>query len=220
MPKPSILFDLDGTLIDSTVPIYRAFKLAFRNFNKPEPKDEQIKALIGHPLSFMFSSLGAPKDEIDAFIKIYKDCYAKYYLDETILLNGCADALENAASFADLAVVTTKTSKYSCILLEHLGVLKYFKAIIGADDVNKLKPDPEPIFTALKAMNKSSKNAFMIGDTSLDALAAKAAKVRAIGVRCGFGKNLQEYFEEVFDDAKSALEWIKCDLKVKNEAKS
>ena len=73
MIKTSILFDLDGTLIDSTVPIYRAFKFAFASLNHKIPQDEQIKSLIGHPLSFMFSSLGAPKDEIDEFIKIYKN---------------------------------------------------------------------------------------------------------------------------------------------------
>ena len=209
MMKTTILFDLDGTLIDSTVPIYRAFKLAFASFNLKEPQNEQIKALIGHPLEYMFANLGAPRDKLALFIAVYKEGYAAHYLDETILLDGCEHALKSADEFADLAVVTTKTSKYSKILLEHLGVLRYFKAVIGRDDVKEPKPNPEPIFTALKAINKSTDNSYMIGDTAMDALAAKGAGVYSIGVRCGFGKELKNCCDKVFDDAPQAIDWIK-----------
>ena len=185
--KPTILFDLDGTLIDSTSAILDGFYYAFSKFNKPLPNEVSITSQIGYPLDIMFANLGVETKFIDEFVTAYKEKYLQIYLDQTVLLETAYEAVEFASKFADLGVVTTKTSKFSHILLEHLGIYRFFKTIIGREDALNLKPHPEPILNALNKMQKTSQDSFMVGDTKLDAIAAKGAGIKSIGLLCGYG---------------------------------
>lgn len=185
--KPTILFDLDGTLIDSTSAILAGFYHAFDKFKFAKPQEKAITSQIGYPLDIMFANLGVKNEFIDEFVKAYKEKYLQIYLDQTILLDTAYEAVKFASEFADLGVVTTKTSKFSHILLESLGIYHFFKTIIGREDTINLKPHPEPILNALNKMQKSNQNAFMVGDTKLDAIAAKSAGIKSIGLLCGYG---------------------------------
>ena len=213
--KPTILFDLDGTLIDSTSAILDGFSYAFDKFDFPKPHKDAITSQIGYPLDIMFANLGVETKRLDEFVSAYKEKYLTIYLDQTILLENAFEAVKTAFEFADLGVVTTKTSKFSHILLEKLGVYHFFKTIIGREDVDNLKPHPEPILNALANLGKTSQNAFMVGDTKLDAIAAKGANAKSIGVLCGYGsqdelkvhcdfvcKNPLEAVKIVFDSMK------------------
>lgn len=210
MPKTTILFDLDGTLIDSTDSILNGFHSAFFKFGFTQPNDEQICSLIGHPLEHMFYSLGVPNSLVKDFVDTYKEAYRKTYLEQTKLLDGAEEAVELASNIADIGVVTTKTSKYSIYLLDHLGIGKYFKTVIGKDDVINPKPHPEPILKALLNLNKSNQNAYMIGDTSMDAMAAKSANITSIGVSCGYEKidSLSKICDWVEKNSKEAVERV------------
>lgn len=206
----AFLFDLDGTLIDSTGPIIKGFCDASQALGLPCPSRELILELIGYPLDFMFARLGVSDDQIPAIIKAYKESYAKSYLAGTTLKAGCDKALLLAKNTgAKIAAVTTKTSKYSRILLEHLGVGYYFDTIIGRDDVERPKPDKEPVQKALLTLGEEPKTALMIGDTIMDALSAKAAGAMAFGVLCGYGKekDLKEHCDYVFADTLAAVEF-------------
>ena len=151
MPKfqTTLLFDLDGTLIDSTPAILEGFHYAFAHLGAADPSDEAIKRLIGHPLEVMFERLGAARDVQD-FVLAYKQRYAQIFLDQTVLLDGAYEAVREASEFANLGVVTTKTSKFSKILLQHLGIADFFSAIVGREDVQDPKPSAEPILKALE----------------------------------------------------------------------
>ena len=151
MPKfqTTLLFDLDGTLIDSTPAILEGFHYAFAHLGAAEPSDEAIKRLIGHPLEVMFERLGAARDVRD-FVLAYKQRYAQIFLDQTVLLNGALEAVREASEFANLGVVTTKTSKFSKILLQYLGIADFFGTIVGREDVQDPKPSAEPILKALE----------------------------------------------------------------------
>ena len=179
-----ILFDLDGTLIDSTEAILECFKRSFEAFSKSVPKEEEILPQIGYPLFDMFVNLGVSSDEAGEYVKKYKENYSKLHTQKTVLLPRAKEAVELAySSGAKLGVVTTKTGKYSIELLEYFGLMKYFSTLIGSEDVAKHKPDPEPIDKALKCMNVAkSSNIYMIGDTCMDMLAARSAGVNGIGV--------------------------------------
>lgn len=215
--KPVILFDLDGTLIDSTQAIVNGFCKAFIEHKIKEPSKEQICSLIGHPLEYMFGSLGVPNHLISNFIAVYKEDYRQNYLAQTTLLPGAFEAVNIASEFANLGVVTTKTSLYSKILLEHLGILEYFSAVIGRDDVTNPKPNPEPIIKALNLVNESPVNAYMIGDTPMDAKAAKSAGVTSIGVTCGYES--KEKLEPICDYVcMNALDAVKL-IRVKTDKK-
>ncbi|WP_298096346.1 HAD family hydrolase [uncultured Campylobacter sp.] len=151
MPKFQItlLFDLDGTLIDSTPAILDGFHYAFAHLGAVDPSDEAIKRLIGHPLEVMFERLGVMRD-VQNFVLAYKQRYAQIFLDQTVLLSSAFEAVRTASEFANLGVVTTKTSKFSKILLRHLGIAKFFGTIVGREDVQNPKPSAEPILKALE----------------------------------------------------------------------
>ncbi len=214
MQKPSLLFDLDGTLINSTASIVRGFHAALERFGLPRAEPSEICSHIGHPLEVMFARLGAPEELISNLIAEYKKNYLATFLDDTVLLPGASEALALAASFADVGVVTTKTSRFSRVLLEKMDVAKYLGVIIGRDDVERPKPDAEPILKALAALGKDKVDAFMIGDTPMDALAAKNAGIISVGVSCGYvdAQTLRPHCSRICESALVAVEYVKSNL--------
>ena len=210
MKDKTILFDLDGTLIDSTCAILESFEVALKG-TKAHFDGEQIKAMIGFPLEIMFARLGFKGDEIALCIDKYRAHYGKIYLTQSKLLPKVREALNLASEFATLAVVTTKGSPFSKALLAHLGVLPLFNALVGKDDVSEPKPSKEPILKALSLLDKSKENAFMVGDTHLDIKAAFNAGISCVAVSCGYENvdSLKSYGVAVRANAYEAVEYIK-----------
>jgi phosphoglycolate phosphatase len=209
--KMIILFDLDGTLIESTDAIVSTFHHSFKMHNVPLVEDEKIKQLIGYPLEIMYAELGIAENNILDFVDTYKEEYRKISTQKTELLPNALEAIELASTFAELGIVTTKTGKYSKVLLEHFNLMKYFKVLVGREDVDKPKPDAEPIIKALESFNLKGKDVYMIGDTKLDLLCAKNAKVNSIAVLCGYGKKeeLQKFTKIILDDTLQAVKYLK-----------
>jgi phosphoglycolate phosphatase len=182
-----ILFDLDGTLIDSTEAILESFEVAFAHFGETSPEDEAVKAQIGHPLDWMFLKLGVEDEKIWDYVSAYKKHYRKISKAKTVLLPDAKAAVEKAAEFAILGVVTTKTAEYSIELLEHMGLMDYFDVLIGRENVEHPKPHPEPIHKALVSLPRIKGESWMIGDTCMDMLSAKSAEIKGVAVSCGYG---------------------------------
>jgi len=206
-----ILFDLDGTLIDSTEAILESFHNAFDFYNYPHPKDKEIKALIGHPLDVMFSRLGVEDEKVWDFVTMYKEHYREISTLKTVLLPHARDAVELASSFADLGIVTTKTGKYSQILMQHFELMDKFRVLIGREHVEHPKPHAEPILKALEVFDINDKDIWMIGDTELDLIAADAAGVNSIGVLSGYDlkERLEKFTDVIFSDVYEAVKWLK-----------
>ncbi len=205
-----ILFDLDGTLIDSTEAILESFDIAFTHFGDAVPEEEQIKAQIGHPLDMMFESLGVEKTKVWEYVAVYKEHYRKISKAKTFLLPDAKEAVVLAKSCATLGVVTTKTAQYSVELLEHMGLMHYFDVLIGREDVTHPKPDPEPIHKALSKLPCVTNNIWMIGDTPMDMLAAKAARINSVGLTCGYGtfESLESCTDNIFENVLDAVTFI------------
>lgn len=205
-----ILFDLDGTLIDSTEAILESFHHAFDFYNYEHPEDAEIKALIGHPLDVMFSRLGVGEAVVWDFVETYKEHYREISTQMTTLIPHAKEAVELAYKFADLGIVTTKTGKYSEILMEYFGVMDKFKVLIGREHVENPKPHAEPILKALEVFDKQDKDVWMIGDTELDLMSASSAGINSIAVLSGYdsSETLNKMSDVVFNDAYEAVKWL------------
>lgn len=212
MKNKIILFDLDGTLIDSTEAVYEGICEAFKHFNQTAPTYEFASAQIGYTLEDMFHTFGVEDSKIPEFIAIYREHYGKICNAKTHLLENAQQAIKKAYEFAHLGVVTTKTAKYSKIILEHLGVLEYFVCVVGRENTLEAKPSAQPILLALEFMPKeiAKNNIYMIGDTPLDIQAANNAKIQSIGVLSGYASAelLQQYTHHIAKDALEAIERI------------
>jgi len=184
--KLTILFDLDGTVIDSTEAILEGFHNSFDIHKLPHPSDDDIKALIGHPLDIMYKELNVEDDLVWDMVKTYKAHYATIYKDKTILLEGAVESIREAQKIARLGVVTTKTGTFSRDLLEYFGVMDAFEVLIGREDVTNPKPDAEPINKAMAIMGATKLTTWMIGDTCLDIASAHNAGVNSVAVTSGY----------------------------------
>lgn len=202
-----ILFDLDGTLIDSTDAILESFHNSFDVYALEHPNDEDIKVLIGYPLDVMYEKLGISKDKVWDFVTTYKEHYRKISTQKTILLSQAYEAVELASEFASIGIVTTKTGKYSKVLMEHFNLMHYFDVLVGREDVTNPKPDKEPILKALESFNCANQEVWMIGYTKLDLISAKNASVHSIGVLSGYDSRseLEKYTSVIFEDAYEAV---------------
>lgn len=205
-----ILFDLDGTLIDSTEAILESFAMAYSVCGGSLPEDKKITAEIGYPLDAMFASLGIENMHIEKYIKAYKSHYQKISCEKTTLLSKAKEAIMLAHKGAYLGVVTTKTGKYSIILLEHMGLMHYFDVLVGREDVQFPKPHPEPIEKALQQLPKVTGGVWMIGDTCMDMEAARAANIDGIAVLCGYGleEKLMKCSNKICQNTHEAIQFI------------
>lgn len=208
-----ILFDLDGTLIDSTDAIISSFYNSFEELNFDfKGTTEDIKDLIGYPLDVMYVNLGVEDELKWDFVDAYKNKYRQISKAQTYLLENAIEAVTLAAKIARVSVVTTKTRMYTMPLLENLNIAQHFEVVTGRENVQNPKPHPEPINITLEQMDydKDKHKVWMIGDTKLDLIAANDAKVNSVGVLCGYGKKeeLSLYTKYIQNNALEAVKFI------------
>ena len=204
-----ILFDLDGTLIDSTEAILESFQVAYATFGLETPHDDAIKAQIGYPLDQMFLSLGI-EGTADKYVDAYKMHYREISRAKTTLLPMAREAIDLAKKHAILGIVTTKTARYSVELLEHMGIMDSFSVLIGREDVTNPKPDPEPIEKAINQLPKVTSDIWMVGDTCMDMDSATAAGIQKMAVLCGYGteESLLRCSSNIVANSYEAVEYI------------
>ncbi len=206
----TILFDLDGTLIDSTEAILESFHNSFDLFKMPHPSDAAIKSLIGHPLDVMYARLGVEQSKVWEIVDVYKEHYRQISTQKTVLLPFAKEAVSLAAQHARLGIVTTKTGKYSKILMEHFALMEYFEVLIGREDVEHPKPHPEPINKAIEFLKASKEDCWMIGDTRMDLIAAREAGVKSVAVVSEYEslEELKKYTKIIKTDPLQAVQTI------------
>jgi phosphoglycolate phosphatase len=185
-----LVFDLDGTLVDSSRDIAAAANAALGRLapgTVPIPLDS-ILSFVGEGARLLverclgYTGLGLSADEV---LRVYLECYAERMLDTTALYPGVAAALDALAG-TPLAVLTNKPGDLSRAILEGLGVAPRFARIWGAGDVPSRKPDPEGLQRLMDELGASAAETWMVGDSATDVEAARAARVKAAGVTWGF----------------------------------
>lgn len=186
-----VLFDLDGTLVDTPRAIVRTFTAAFASMGVPARDPAAIRATIGLPLERAFSTLlGVPLDDpqVADGVRRYQVLFREIILPaaETLVFPGVADGL--AALRARGRTLTIATSKFHAsadALLRAAGLREHFRLVVGADEVARPKPDPETAEVILRTLGARADQAVMVGDTTHDLLMAQAAGMRSIGVTYG-----------------------------------
>ena len=183
---PVVLFDLDGTLIDSLELLVSAMQHAFDSFAGPRPTVEAWVATIGRPLIWQFGQYATSDEEVQALVRRYRSYQYEHHDRLTRAYPGIPALV--ARLHADghlLGVVTSKTDHLAIRSLAHVGLASHFHAVVGADRTTRHKPEPDPIWFALDELQVERSQAVYIGDSSFDVLSANAAGVTSIGVTWG-----------------------------------
>ena len=184
LPK-AVLFDLDGTLIDSTDAIVGSMFHIFDTLGVPKPTREAIIDSIGCPLREQLGLLTTL--DVDACIAIYRPHYALTAPDQTVLLDGAREILAwLAARGIPVGLATSKKREAAEMLLAHLGVRDHFQVCIGPDEVTHTKPHPEPLLMAASALGVAPGDAIYIGDMHFDVHAAQAAGMPCLALSTGY----------------------------------
>lgn len=178
----AVIFDLDGTLLNTDLLIHKTFDHVFEKY-KPGYilSEEEHLSFLGPTLKDTFARY-FPESMSDELIEYYRDYNHAHHEDFVTIYPTVKETLETLKNKGyPLAVVTTKYSKAAYLGLDLFDLTQYFDVVLGMDNVNQVKPDPEGI---LKAMNQTNcKKALYVGDNTSDILAGKNAGVHTAGVK-------------------------------------
>ena len=192
-PIKLLIFDLDGTLIDSRLDLVHSVNAMMRHFHRPELPDEVIATYVGDGAPMLVRrALGDPKDE--AVLKEGLDYFLTYYrahkLDHTRVYEGITEMLRMLRSQngrrRQMAVLSNKPVNPSRAIVEALGLGEFFVSVYGGNSFATKKPDPLGARTILKETGTRPEHALMVGDSSNDVLTGRAAGMWTCGVTYGF----------------------------------
>lgn len=176
----TIIFDLDGTLLDSKNLIFRSFIHTFEHFRPGyNLTDEELESFFGPTLHQTFSKYSNDEKEIEQMIAYYREFNVSNHDNMVKLFPGCKELINTLHKKKyKLAIVSSKKDDLVNHALEIFGIKDMFDIVIGAEMVKKHKPDPEGILLALKELD--AKHACYVGDTINDMIAAKAAGIKCV----------------------------------------
>ncbi len=184
----AILFDLDGTLVDSRADLAHAVNAALVKINLPQRSIEEITGFIGEGSRRLLEKAVAPHEErLAEAHAAWEEAYAAGLLEHTTLYPGMRELVDKLAGLQKLAVHTNKPGKYARPILEGLGVGARFARVLGGGDGSANKPSPEGVRRLLAELDARADEAVYVGDSAIDAQTAAAAGVRFVGVAWGYG---------------------------------
>jgi pyrophosphatase PpaX len=178
----AVLFDLDGTVLDTSDLIISSFKHTFHKHYKKELALSEIYAFFGKTLRAAMEHLGP--DQVEELIQTYRE-YSLAHHDQMItVFSGVVEAIHTIHEAGIMmAIVTSKTKKTALHGLKLFDLDKYFSVIIGADQCQNHKPHPEPIQKALLQLQRKPEECLMVGDSPFDLISARQAGVKTAAVR-------------------------------------
>ncbi len=205
--KFTVLFDLDGTLVDTAPDLMRAHNHVMKKFGYPTKSTEEIRNLVGKGAGALIgrSIWGQAKKEFHSVIdlkikdemsKEFVNYYGKNIINESTLIKGVKDFLiwcknQNIS----MAVCTNKQEHLSNDLLKKIGIYDFFEYVAGSDTFDYCKPDPRHLTSVVEILDGDVNKTIMIGDSETDANAAKAAEIPVILLENGYTeKNTTEIY--------------------------
>jgi len=184
-----LIFDLDGTLIDSKRDLADSVNATRAWMSLPPLSDKLVSSYIGSgaPVLIRRALPDATEDDVARGVKHFLEYYRDHMLDATRLYPGVRDALDRLHSGGiPLAILTNKPVRFSIRLLEGLGLEGHFFRVYGGNSFEEKKPNPKGIDLLVNEAGVDRERTVMVGDSSVDILTARNARVRACGVSWGF----------------------------------
>lgn len=189
----TIIFDLDGTLIDTAPDLTGALNHVLVLEGRSRVDGGQVRHMVGHGAREMIragmaaTGADATENDLDRMMEIFLEYYIAHIADHSRPFEGTLRALDTlTAHSAHLGVCTNKREHLSVILLKTLQVDHYFKAIVGADTLPVRKPHPRHLLETIERVGGHKDRAVMVGDSTTDVKAAKAAGVPVVVVTFGY----------------------------------
>jgi phosphoglycolate phosphatase len=204
----ALVFDLDGTLIDSKLDLALSIDATLKHMGRPSLPHELIYSYVGNGAAVLVRrALGDTVTDAEAeqghrFFLAY---YREHMLDNTVTYPGVRQALA-ALGHHPMAVLTNKPVRFSEKILEGLGIARYFRCVYGGNSFETKKPDPEGINTILRAFAIEPRQAMLVGDSDVDVRTARNAGTWACGVTYGLGlEGLRAYPPDLMLDNLAEL---------------
>ena len=196
-----VLFDLDGTLVDSAADLYRAMNLSLEKLALPAVTEAQVRIWVGKGaaklcemvLQHLFGQVNAEQHQ--QLLATFMDIYAQELCVHTSIYTGVLDFLNYCQTQnITMACVTNKPEHLAQGVLDSLGLSGYFKILLGGDSLAERKPHPLPLLHCMEIQNVSAAETLMVGDSSNDVEAARRAGIDCIAVSYGYnhGENIAD----------------------------
>jgi len=198
-----LIFDLDGTLIDSAPDLAESVNYTLRTLGKKEVSLENIRSFLGNGAEKLITrALSGGSDvweseEVQRALRIFKDHYKNNVCNKTFLYEGVKETLEKLPY--KKAIVTNKPYEFVGPILEKLDIKKHFDLWIGGESLKEKKPSPKPLLYVCERLGFLPQNAVMIGDSKNDILAGKNAGIKTVAVTYGYnyGEDVRKYKPDV-----------------------
>ena len=207
--KYTILFDLDGTLVDTAPDLMNAHNHVMKKYGYPTKSTEEIRTLVGQGAGALIgrSIWGQAKKEFhsvedkkikDQMSKDFINFYGKNIINESTLIKGVKEFLRWCKEQnISMAVCTNKQEHLAIDLLKKIGIYDYFEYVAGSNTFDYCKPDPKHLTSIIEILSGNIKESLMIGDSETDANAAKAASIPIILLKNGYTeKNSNEIYHD------------------------
>jgi len=185
----ALIFDLDGTLIDSKLDLALSVNATLEQMGRPALPHEQVYGYVGQGAPMLIRrALGERATELEATrgLEIFLRYYREHMLDNTVAYPGVREGLEKLSGCA-MAVLTNKPVRFSREILDGLGLARYFAYVYGGNSFEKKKPDPMGVERLLRDWGMRAQEAMMVGDSEIDVQTARNAGTWACGVTYGLG---------------------------------
>lgn len=199
----ALIFDLDGTLIDSKLDLALAVNATLAELGRPRLDHETIYSYVGSGAPALIArALGSDASEQDCALGL--EFFIKYYsahkLDNTTLYPGVRETLD-ALKGMPMAVLTNKPVRVSQSIIKEIGIGDFFRFIYGGNSFERKKPDPMGVDTILREFGAAPGQCMLVGDSEIDVQTARNAGTFACGVTYGFGSHLlNEYPPDLLVD--------------------
>lgn len=190
MREPAVLWDLDGTLVDSLGDIAAALNVALASVGEPTLALDEVRRCVGEGARHLVAEALPPssrsKDRIDTTLARYREAYRANLVVHTVPYPGIVTLLDALRARAvPMAVVTNKPHAPACAIVDRVFGSNAFGVVLGEEESRPRKPDPAPALLALELLGATPNGAFFIGDSAVDLETARRAGLRGIGVAWG-----------------------------------